>query len=373
MKVLLATVPWLVLLGAVKAAEPATAAPQARAALSAADDDTDRPRERRTRPGDPDGEDAKTPASGSSPQGPGKSDEDEDQGKAPAGSGPLSLTVSQQEAVGLRVEAPRAITSAAQIEAYGTVLDPVALLSDAGRIDSTRAAAAAASADTARLQNLYHDGAQASLKSLQASQAQSIEADAQAQAAALAFRQSWGPLADLNATQRRTLIEGLGSGRRLLVRADVPGRHLSGAIGGEALIEVDGVAVTARVLGTLPRTDVQAQSTGWLLEVERAPPGFGPGARAPVQLKGATVKGLLVPAAALVYADRGAYVYRQVAGAKSGTFAYESVAVKPLARVGEGWVVEGLSHSDTVVVQGAGVLWSLQGISSFSAAEEEHD
>jgi hypothetical protein len=24
-------------------------------------------------------------------------------------------------------------------------------------------------------------------------------------------------------------------------------------------------------------------------------------------------------------------------------------------------------------VQGAGVLWSLQGISSFSAAEEEHD
>jgi hypothetical protein len=36
-------------------------------------------------------------------------------------------------------------------------------------------------------------------------------------------------------------------------------------------------------------------------------------------------------------------------------------------------LVEGLARTDSVVVQGAGVLWSLQGVSSFSAAEEEHD
>jgi hypothetical protein len=41
--------------------------------------------------------------------------------------------------------------------------------------------------------------------------------------------------------------------------------------------------------------------------------------------------------------------------------------------VGSAWLVEGLARTDAVVVQGAGVLWSLQGISSFSAAEEEHD
>jgi hypothetical protein len=49
------------------------------------------------------------------------------------------------------------------------------------------------------------------------------------------------------------------------------------------------------------------------------------------------------------------------------------VPVKPLTRVGSAWLVEGLNRADPIVVQGAGVLWSLQGISSFSAAEEEHD
>jgi hypothetical protein len=41
--------------------------------------------------------------------------------------------------------------------------------------------------------------------------------------------------------------------------------------------------------------------------------------------------------------------------------------------VGPAWLVDGLERADQVVVQGAGVLWSLQGIASFSAAEEEHD
>lgn len=59
--------------------------------------------------------------------------------------------------------------------------------------------------------------------------------------------------------------------------------------------------------------------------------------------------------------------------AQPGAFHYESVAVKPLVRVGAAWLVQGLAHGDEVVVQGAGVLWSLQGIAGFSAAEEEHD
>jgi hypothetical protein len=36
-------------------------------------------------------------------------------------------------------------------------------------------------------------------------------------------------------------------------------------------------------------------------------------------------------------------------------------------------MIEGLTRTDQVVVEGAGVLWSLQGISTFSAAEQEHD
>jgi hypothetical protein len=289
------------------------------------------------------------------------------------GSRKLALTASQQEAVGIRIEAPRPLTSAPGIDAYGTVLDPLALLTDAQRIETTRATAAAASADAARQESLYRDGAQASLKALQTSQAQSIEANAQTQAAVLAFRQQWGPLADWSAAQRRALLAALAQGQRLLLRADVPGRHLGGAIARDAIVEVDGVHVAAHVLGALPRTPEQSQSAGWLLEIERAPAGFGPGARAPVRLQVSAVRGLLVPAAALIYAEQGAYVYRQITGDKIGTFRYESVAVRPLTRLGDAWLVDGLARADQIVVQGAGVLWSLQGISSFSAAEEEHD
>ena len=56
-----------------------------------------------------------------------------------------------------------------------------------------------------------------------------------------------------------------------------------------------------------------------------------------------------------------------------GKFQYAPANVKLLAPEGDGWLVDGLVGADTIVVHGAGVLWSLEGLGSFSAAEEEHD
>ncbi len=286
----------------------------------------------------------------------------------------LSLTPAQQQAVGIHTEYPLALATAPAIEAYGTVLDPLALATDAGRVESTEAAASAAAADAARQQRLYREDAQASLKASQASQAQAVETAAQARAAALSFRLEWGPLGQWSAAQRQALLDALSSGRQRLVRADVPGQPLTSAIEPAALLEIEGVNVTARVLGPLPRTDTQSQSAAWLLLLEHPPQGLGPGARALVRLHAAAqAKGVLVPATALLYAEDGAYVYRQVHAAGADKVIYAPVTVKPVARLGGAWLVEGLTRSDPVVVQGAGVLWSLQGISSFSAAEEEHD
>lgn len=311
-------------------------------------------------------DDEPRPAGAPAPQ---RGDDAVDQGAGK--SEPLSLTAAQQDAVGIRIDHPLPLRGAAPIAAYGTVLDPAMLVADVGRVASTQAAAQAAGADAARVERLYHDDAQASLKTLQAAQAQSVEAEAQAHAAAMSFRLQWGPLADLAPAQRRALLESLSRGQQVLLRADVPGHSIGAALGPRALVTVDGMNVAARVLGPLPRS--QAQSAGWLLTVERGPQGLGPGTRAPVELRGAaTVAGLLVPAAALLYAEQGAYVYRQERAA-GDTFHYQPVPVKPLARVGAAWLVAGLSPADPIVVQGAGVLWSLQGISSFSAAEAEHD
>jgi len=140
-----------------------------------------------------------------------------------------------------------------------------------------------------------------------------------------------------------------------------------------AVVVIDGVNVSARVLGPLPRTDGPAQTAGWLLQLERTPGALGPGARIEVRLQAAATSGLLVPAEALVYAEKGSYVYRRHRTSSAAGFHYEAVPVRPLSRVGSAWLVEGLAPDDQVVVQGAGVLWSLQGAGSFSAAEEEHD
>jgi hypothetical protein len=287
--------------------------------------------------------------------------------------GTFALTRSQQQAVGLRIDHPLPMSSAPQIEAYGVVLDPVTLLSDAGHMDSTQAVADAAAAEVARLDSLYRNNADASLKALQASRSLAIEAAAQAQTAAATLRQQWGPVAALNAASRRELIDALSAGRQLLVRADVPGHQLLSTIAPRALVIVDGISVAARVLGPLARTDAQSQSTGWLLLVERRPEGLGAGARTHVRLQAAPLGGVLVPAAALLYGEHGAYVYRELSASGAERSQYAPVPVKLLLRVGDGWLVDGLGRADSIVVQGAGVLWSLEGISTFSAAEEEHD
>jgi hypothetical protein len=294
---------------------------------------------------------------------------------APRAAGaPLALSQAQQEAVGLTLAHPVHGTGPRKIDAYGLVLDPVILVTDLGRLASTRSAARNAAADARRVADLYRHDANASLKAVQLAQAAEIESQAQAQAAATTFALEWGPLAALSDAQRDALIAALVAGGALLVRADVPGQHALGAMPSKALLSVDGLGVAAAVLGPLPRTTPDLQSAGWLLQVDHAPTGLGPGARVRVTLAGASVTGVLIPTAALLYGDAGPYTYRQSsAKTQDGKMQYAPVAVKLLAPEGDGWLVSGLDDADSIVVHGAGVLWSLQGLGSFSAAETEHD
>jgi hypothetical protein len=300
--------------------------------------------------------------------------DDDDTRAGPAAATALALSASQQEAVGLTLSHPVKSFGPRQADAYGLVLDPVELVTDIGRLASSKSAARNAAADARRVEGLYRNEANASLKAQESAQAAEIEAEAQAQAAQATFALHWGPIAALPDAERAQLIAAVSAGRVLLVRADVPGQHALGVMPAKALLTVDGIGVAARLLGPLPRTTADLQSAGWLLAVEHAPSGLGPGARLPVRLVGAGVAGLLIPTGALLYADTGAYVYRQGnAKTRDGKFQYAPVAVKLVAPEGDGWLVDGLGDADNIVVHGAGVLWSLQGLGSFSAAEEDHD
>jgi hypothetical protein len=278
-----------------------------------------------------------------------------------------TLSAKQQRAVGIIIAAAPTAKPPQRIAAYGRVLDPSQLVADAGRLDSSRAAARVAAAETARLEGLYRGGAGASLKALQAAEAAQTEAQARAREAQTEFLLRWGPLAQLGDAQRVSLIQELAAGRQLLLRADLPGRHSLGTLPKQALVDVDGIRVPARVLGPLPRAAAQLQSVGLLLRIRHPPTGLGAGAQLPVMLEGSDRDGRVVPDGALLYGQQGVYVYRALPQkSKDGDTQFAPLPVTLLQPVGDGWLVAGLHADDRIVIHGAGVLWSLQGLGNIS-------
>jgi multidrug efflux pump subunit AcrA (membrane-fusion protein) len=214
------------------------------------------------------------------------------------------------------------------------------------------------------LQALYRGGAGASLKMIEAAQAEQAKAQAQAQLAQARLVLHWGALNSLPQGVRDKLIAAAISGHELLLRADLPGRHTLGAPPSAVSLDVDGIRVPGRVLGPL-RESTESQGVGLLIEVPNAPIGLGPGARVPVDLSTAARSGLLLPRDALLYDENGAYVYKQLnTKTDAGKTRYAPVKVNLLVRYGDGWLVKGVDDDDDIVVHGAGVLWSLQGVGS---------
>ena len=281
-----------------------------------------------------------------------------------------TLSAEQQRAVGIVIAPAAQATAPQRIDAYGRVLDPSRLVADAGRLAVTRAVAAEATAESTRLQRLYR-GANASLKALQAAEAAQTEARVRAREARMQFLLRWKPLTRLSPARRARLIEGVAAGRRLLLRADLPGRHSLGTLPKRALVDVDGVEWPARVLGLLPRASAPLQSVGLLLQIAQPPPGLGPGAQLPVRLEGPRQVGRMVPDGSLLYGKRGAYVYCALPEVtKHGSTRFAPLPVTPLQAIGGAWLVSGLHANDRIVVQGAGVLWSLQGLGRIGGGDD---
>ena len=129
--------------------------------------------------------------------------------------------------------------------------------------------------------------------------------------------------------------------------------------------------VPGRVLGALGQPS-ELQSVGLLIEVRNPPAGLAPGARIPVALLSADVKGLLLPNDALLYGENGAYVYKKVAPkSPDEKVHYVAVKVKPLVPYGDGWLVTGVDDDDDIVVRGAGVLWSLEGMGAHPVDDDD--
>lgn len=270
------------------------------------------------------------------------------------------LSDQQKQAVGIAVVHPLAANTPDRIEALGLVLDPAQLIADLGEEDSADVAERSSSAELARLRGLFSGGANASLRALEAAEAEQAKARADAQSATARVNIHWGPVAALSPQARAKLLDAALSGHSLLVRADLPGLHSLGVLPAKAILDVDGIQVPGHVLGAL-RQSTEVQGVGLLIEVPHAPVGLGPGARVPVNLMTPPHKGFLLPRDAVLYDENGPYVYKQMAR-KAGTdkSQYTTVKVSLLQSSGSGWLVEGVDDDDQIVVGAAGVLWSMQ-------------
>jgi len=80
----------------------------------------------------------------------------------------------------------------------------------------------------------------------------------------------------------------------------------------------------------------------------------------------------LLPQGAVFYDESGAYVYKRTnAAAGNRKLRYAPVKVTLLMAYGEGWLVDGVDNDDEIVVQGAGVLWSLQGLGGLAVDDDQ--
>jgi tetrahydromethanopterin S-methyltransferase subunit H len=132
--------------------------------------------------------------------------------------------------------------------------------------------------------------------------------------------------------------------------------------------------VPGRILGVLRETS-ETQGIGLLIEVPNAPVGLGTGARLSVSLTSGARSGFLLPRAAIIYDENGAYAFKRSERKTQktvGKTSFVPVKVKLLAAAGDDWLTEGLDDDDEVVVQGAGVLWSLQGMAG-QAPDDDDD
>lgn len=304
----------------------------------------------------------------------GVADDDDDKtpSVAPA-STEMTLTAEQRKALGIVVEHPVAAQISDRIQSVGLVLDPTTLVEDVGDLAASEAAQQSAQAELSRLQHLYGGSGGASLKMIEATRAESTKAAAQSRLTAARFAQHWAPLQTLSPADRKTLVSVVARGQGLLLRADLLGRHSLASLPEKAELDVDGIQVMGRVLGFLPQTD-ETQSVGLLIGVEAAPPGLGPGARVPVALVMAMRAGVVLPRDAVLYDDHGPYVFKQLnVKLDPQRSRYERCNVTLLLRRGGGWLVSGVDDDDDIVVEGAGVLWSQQGIGARILANADDD
>lgn len=281
----------------------------------------------------------------------------------------ITLDAATQRDSGIEATRLAPTVQQAQIRAYGTVLD-LARLTELGngnanaqaQLQIAQAKLAASKTAFERAQNLYKDQQNVSLAQLQSAeatfrtdQAALIAAESQVRTLAATAQQEWGPVLGKSLVDGSPMIAHLIGREDFLLQVTLPPGVSLGAAPATAAIETGKSArATIAFVSPATRTDPKIQGVSFFY-LAPAESGVLPGMNVLAFLpSGPTVEGVTVPAAAIVWWQDRAWVYR-----RAGPETFTRVTIPTDRPVpGGGFVVTDLPKDAEIVTRGAQLLLS---------------
>lgn len=235
------------------------------------------------------------------------------------------------------------------------------------QLQKSRVAADVARKEHTRLKTLFEGNQNISEKLLQSAQGalQASEAEVRAEEQQLnlqesVLRQEWGSVAAKWTVEGSPELKHLLEQREVLVQMTMPSSATFEAPKSISLEMTGGTRTQASLVSVFPKVDPRIQGRSFLY-LAQAQPGLAPGANLVARLSvGRKMKGLIVPALAVVWSEGKAWIYEQT---ESDRFTRRSVATDIPAENGF-FVTRGISPGDRVVSQGAQALLSEELLSS---------
>jgi len=227
----------------------------------------------------------------------------------------VELKAEEREDLGIRTELAQPVAASRHWPASAQVLDVTPLITALSELHAAETAAAVSRAEAQRSERLYNEDTNIARKALDAARAQAMADEARVRTARAQLLGSWGRgISSMSPSARAALVEDLLEGRASLVRADslVP-------------LPADVTAPTARVstldgredrpadwLGVLPQASNATLGGAALLRVAASLP-VGQLLQATLTETHASLKGLGVPAAAVIRWRGSEWVYEETA------------------------------------------------------------
>lgn len=241
-----------------------------------------------------------------------------------------------------------------QIPAFGRVVDPTPLVALQNDRLAAEAALKASQAEVDRARKLFDGGENIARKALEQAEAMVAADRLKLQAAGQRFLLDWGPEIDKD---RAELIEGVLSGKTVLIRAELASSDIPDEAPAKARVIVPGhkAPVDAVVIAAAPAVDMKSQAAAWFLKLEKPARPLPPGLSLAVQFtgEGKEESGVLIPAGAVLHFQGQAWVFTE--GEEQGHFERKQVELEH-ALAGGWFVAEDFKPGEKIVTAGAAAL-----------------